>query len=108
MTTSLVLEEFGVPVKYPNEGYREQQDTGLHFRRELSPGDADLRVTKSCGICSARSWRMCLLRRGKVFIFDNLRSKGVFLVAAFVLHIQKVIQIYPSAKFLALTLTQGN
>lgn len=89
--TSLVLEEFEVPVKHPNEGYGEQQDTGLGFQREPSPGDADLRVIRSCGICSAHSWRMCLMRRGKVFVFDNLRSKGIFLVEVSVLHIQKVI-----------------
>lgn len=67
--TSLVLKEFEVPVKHPNEGYGEQWDTGLGFRREPSPGDADLRVIRSCGIYLAHSWRMCLLRRGKFFIF---------------------------------------
>lgn len=52
-------------VKHLNERYSEKQDTGLGFQREPSPGDADLRVIRSCGICPAHSWRMYLMRRKK-------------------------------------------
>lgn len=71
--------------------YSEQLDTGPGFRRETASGDADLRAIASCGIHFTQSWRMCSLWRGKVFIFDNLRSKAIFLVPAVVLHIQKMI-----------------
>lgn len=65
---SLVLEE-----------YSEQLDIGLDFKGERSPGDVDLRVMKGFRTRSAHSWRMCLLRREKVFISDNLRSKSYIL-----------------------------
>lgn len=72
-----------------NRGYSKASrwwytvNRGLDFRRKSSPGEADLRINESFRMCSAYSWRMCVQRRGKFFIFDNLRSKSCIFGSSF-------------------------
>lgn len=81
VTASLVLEEFEIQLRPSNESILQIVGHSSEFRERGLTGDADLRITKDCEICPAHSWKMCLLRRGKVFIFENMRKKAIFSVA---------------------------